>query len=127
MITRTKRTKRDFYENLFFSVLLIVLIFAIVGFLVVSNIRASKKRGELQSQIQTLKKEIQSLEDKKKELTGRAGESNNGEFLEREARERFNLQKPGEEVVTIVPFEKSGESKSEEGKNKKSWWNILGF
>lgn len=96
------------------------LILIIVGFLVVSNVRISSKRAMLNSQRDQLMKQIQELEAKKQQLVTQLYQSGQEEYLEKEARETLNLQKPGEEVVVVLPPE--AESKPKEEKTRQ-WWN----
>ena len=92
----------------------------VVGFLVGSNLKMSHKRVELNSRLEELKTDYQALLEKKKQLQAQASQTGSKDYLEKEARERFNLKKPGEEVVTILPSE--GKEKSEERQEIK-WWN----
>ena len=86
--------------------------------MVVSNFKMGRKRTELNSRIENLRKEIQILEEKHEALQAQISETSKEYYLEKEARERFNLKKPGEEVVTILPQEET-----EEGQTERKWWN----
>lgn len=69
---------------------------------------------ELKSQLIKLQAELNELELKKTQLQTQVSEAANAEYLEKEARETFNLKKPGEEVVTILPVENNqGSQKAE--------------
>ncbi len=92
----------------------------IIGFLIVSNFRINQRRTELNSRIGELKEKIQVLEAKRQELQARISQSDEESYLEKEARERFNLKKPGEEVVKVLPPEQKTE---EAQKPEKKWWN----
>lgn len=119
MIAKYKQTRKSSGQNIFFSVLLGSLISIIIGFLLVSNFRISKKRAALDSQINRLKEEIIATQEKKRQLEAHLYQSTQKEYLEKEARETFNLKKPGEEVVTILPSEENPRHKEE----AKQWWN----
>lgn len=122
MVKKLRRAKKESYQNIFFSVFLVFLFVAVIGLLFVSNWRLSQKRTELNSRIEVLKQEIGVLEKQNQELKTKISESQKESFLEKEAREKFNLKKPGEEVVVVVPEE----SKKENPKEKeKIWWNPL--
>lgn len=118
MVTKFRKIKKERHQSIFFSVVLGVLIFVVVGFLVVSNFKMGQKRTELNSRIENLRKEIQILEEKHETLQAQISETSKEYYLEKEARERFNLKKPGEEVVTILPQEEA-----EEGQKERKWWN----
>ncbi|MDO8558721.1 MAG: septum formation initiator family protein [bacterium] len=100
-----------------------ILILTVVGFLAFSNFRISQRRAILNSQIEQLKAEIKAAEEKNRQLQVQAYESSQEEFLEKEAREKLNLKKPGEEVVAVLPSE---EDKTEEPQKQSFWDKILG-
>ena len=96
---------------------------AIVGFLIVSNFRINKKRTELQSQIKNLEGQIKTLEEKKAKLQAGISAGESESFLEKEAREKLGLKKPGEEVVVVMPSKETAGEKTQE--NKGLWQKIL--
>jgi len=113
MITKFRKSKKEGADSIFFSILLGVLVVAVIGFLVFSNLKISQKRTRLSSQIESLKAQIQSLEQKKEELQLRIGQQGSEEYLEEIARENLNLKKPGEKVVAITQ-EEEPEAKNQE-------------
>jgi len=118
MIAKRKRFKKIPHQNIFFSTLLLILVLLIIGFLIVSNRRISQRRGELTSQINRLKREIQILEEKKQQLMSSISQGSEETYLEKEARERLGLKKPGEEVVVIKRENPPGARE----KTKESFW-----
>ena len=120
MIAKHKQNKKGSWQNIFFYVLLGSLVLAIVSFLVVSNYRINKKRTILNSQIDQLKEEIRAMEEKKQQMEAQLYQSTQEEYLEKEARETFNLKKPGEEVVTVLPQQEQPQQPEEK---TKQWWN----
>ncbi|MFC1630062.1 septum formation initiator family protein [Patescibacteria group bacterium] len=117
------RSKRDSssLQSAFFPLFLGILLFAAVGFLIFTNLQRNKQRLELNSRIEGLQGEIMVLEERKQELSAGISEVSNESYLEKEARERFNLKKPGEEVVVVVPTEE----KDEEQEEQKSFWQKI--
>ena len=105
--TKYKKIKKRDHSSLFFSVILGILLFAVVGFLVASNLKINQRRTELNSELKTLRAEYETLLEKKRQLETQISQAGNPDYLEREARERFNLRKPGEEVVAVIPSEES--------------------
>lgn len=105
MIAKTSKNKNNSKQTIFFSVLLGTLLFTVVGYLVVSNFKINARRAELKSQLNKLETELNALEVKKAQLQAQVSESRNEEYLEKEARETFNLKKPGEEVLTVLPVQ----------------------
>jgi len=91
----------------------------------VSSFKISQRRNILISQIEILQKEIQILEEKNKNLKSEISQSQSESFLEKEARERLGLKKPGEEVVAIKKIEGEEPEKIEE--EKSFWQKVLEF
>ncbi|KKS89097.1 MAG: Septum formation initiator [Parcubacteria group bacterium GW2011_GWF2_43_11] len=114
MIAKSKKIKNTSKQTIFLSVFLSILLFTVVGYLVVSNLQINSRRAELNSQLIKLQAELNALEAKKAQLQAQVSEVANDEYLDKEARETFNLKKPGEEVVTILPAESSEGLQKEE-------------
>lgn len=129
MITNFRRSKkRETRQTIFFSIFFGCLILLVIGFLVISNWKINQKRTELSFQIEALKKEIQILEKKKQELEAGISQTEKEEYLEKEARERLDLKKPGEEVVAVLLPEKNPEEKTAKEKNfwdPRTWWEWI--
>lgn len=119
-----RRKKKKSFQAIFFPVLFGLFALALVIFLIVSSFRINRRRKELISQIQALEKEIQILGEKNRELKAGVDETLTESYLEKEARERLGLKKPGEEVVAIKKITPEEESKETE-KEKNLWEKIL--
>jgi len=120
----TKRHKKGKpYQTILFSLFSAILIFGVIGFLIYSNLKTYQQRRELNLRIESLKAEISALQEKKQELEASASKLGEEEYLEKVAREQLNLQKPGEEVVTILSPEE--EEKEKEQEEKKSFWQKI--
>jgi cell division protein FtsL len=115
-----KRKKKKSIQGIFFPILVIFFVVSIAALLLVSNFKIREKRKELLSQIETVKKEIQNLEKKNQEMKAGISESQTQDYLEKEAREKLGLKKPGEEVVAIKKIQT--EEKPTEQKEEKSLW-----
>jgi len=115
-----RRKKKKSIQGIFFSILVIFFVVSITALLLVSNFKIREKRKELLSQIETVKKEIQNLEKKNQEMKAGISESQTQDYLEKEAREKLGLKKPGEEVVAIKKIQT--EEKPTEQKEEKSLW-----
>lgn len=120
---KNKRPSENSWESIFLSIIVSILLLIVFGFLVVSNIRISQKRARFDSQISSLKNEIQILEEENQKLKTQISQIGEESYLEKEARERLNLKKPGEEVV-IFTKEKA---ESVEHREKSFWQKILEF
>ncbi len=119
MIAKLKKNKRENKQSLIFSISLGLALTVVVGFLVISNLRINQKRTELSGQREYLQRQLQALEEKKDRLQTQISDSVQDDYLETEARERFNLKKPGEEVVVVLPPEDQPVQQEEQ----QQWWN----
>ncbi len=124
MVAKNKKTRKSSRQNIFFSVLLGVLLLVIVGSLIVSNWRMMQRRQELNSQLEILQAELQALQIKRQQLQAQISQTSEESYLEEEARETFNLKKPGEEVVAILPAEEDEGKEQEKGFWGKIWDKI---
>lgn len=107
MIAKTRKKKTAPTPNAVSRVpLLFVAIFFLVGaILFFSNRQLAKRHKELLLRTEALEKEISSLEEKNDELKIGIASAFEENYLEREAREKFQLAKPGEKVVVVLPLE----------------------
>ena len=121
-----RRKKKKSLQGIFFSILVIFFVLSITALLVVSNFKIRERRKELISQIETLEKEIQNLEKTNQEMKAGILESQTQDYLEKEAREKLGLKKPGEEVVAIKKIQ-SEEEKKEQKEEKSLWQKFLEF
>ena len=124
MVARNEKTKKEFKQNVFFSVLLAVLIFIVVGSLVAANWRISQKRAQYDKQIRILQAELQDLELQRQRLQTQTLQGSDEDYLETQARERFNLKKSGEEVVSVLPVAEEIAPEPEKG-FWENFWNKI--
>ena len=120
MIAKKNKKRKLFSGNLIYSVLTIIFFAGVVVFLVVSNARISKKRAEMATRIDSLKTEIQDLEEKNQQLKLGLSQSEQEAYWEEKIREQ-GYQKPGEEVTIVIP----STTNQEEKVVQKSFWQKI--
>ena len=120
MITKTR--KKRSYQSLFASAFILILTLGLIGFLVISNWKINQRKSELMSIIESLKEEIQTLEEKKAKWQAGIDMIQSEENVETVAKDKLGLKKPGEEVVSIKQEQNEEEVKQEE---KKSFWQKI--
>jgi cell division protein FtsB len=114
MIARNKKKEKESsLSAIFFSIVLLGAMFAMVGFLVVSNWKISNKRADLRIRINELQQEIQNLEQEKQGLQAGIQQVSEDEYAEEKIRNQ-GYKKPGEEVVVVKDAESSELQKSSE-------------
>ncbi|MFH1111720.1 MAG: septum formation initiator family protein [Patescibacteria group bacterium] len=99
----------------------------IIGIAITKNLL---RRAELSKEIKALSAKIQSYEQKNQELSDLMIFLQSTEFKEKEARLRYGLRKPDEQVV-ILPLDQteksdslsSGFNNSVNESNWQKWWN----
>lgn len=116
--TRKKKTRQKLSSVSFIPLIFMVIFFLIGMILLFSNWQMMNRHKELLSRTEALEKEISFLEERNDGLkTGLASVSEES-YLEKEAREKFQMAKTGEKVVTVLPPEGgTGSISAEEPKN----------
>jgi len=116
------------FKSKFFLFLLVVGLFG-AGVSIARELRSSY---EVSMQIRQLQSQIQELENHNTELAGLLTYLESPEYQEQEARQKLNLQKPGEHVVILpeveVPAKKIPTNPTLEVElksNWKNWWNYF--
>ncbi len=111
---------RFLHSGLFVVCLVVVL--ALVG---IGLGRELMRARSIEKQIAALEAEAKRLEGRNTELLDISTKLKDPEFLEREARTRFGLQKPGESVV-VVRVPSSTDTRPvhvlERLSNARAWW-----
>jgi cell division protein FtsL len=131
MIAKSRKNKKGSYQEVFFSIFLVVLIILGAAFLIISNSKINKRRQELISQINKLEAEIKEKEKQNSELKAGVLQISDQNYLEQEAREKLGLKKPGEEVVSVQKAETETNANQEFKKetnspwNPKTWWDWI--
>ena len=104
------------------------VVFLFVVFLVYDN---SSKQENIETQVQVLDKEIEDLKNQNLELTDLIDYFSSSEYVEKEAREKLNLVKPGEKVVVVTKSDKINNENEKEfelinSKNSPAkWWRYF--
>lgn len=123
MIKKKIKRRKEVFQNVIFPLILGFLFFIIVFFLIISNLKVNKRRNELNQRLETLKTELQILEERKQELEAGVSQTEDADYTEKLLREKGLYKKEGEEVVVILPSE---EERKEEPAEKSIWEKILG-
>ena len=114
MIERGK--KRDSKEDKLFQVLFFTLTISLIGFLLISNLKINQKRSKLTAEIESLKKEIQILEEKKTKLEAGISATEKESYWEEKIRQQ-GFVKEGENPVVVLPPEENQEEKTIKSQN----------
>lgn len=113
MVAKFKGSKkRAFDSSQAFSVFVGILFLIPIGFLVFSSWKISKKRADLQAQLEILQKRAEDLEQRKNELKGQVFGSIEENFWEKQVRSQ-GYKKPGEEVAVVLPPDNQVPAKTE--------------
>ena len=103
------------------SVIINILLVVVAVAISYSASRIVRDAFVLRGQSAEMTQKIEELTKKKHELETYLAEIQTKEAIEREAKNRLNLKKPGEEVVIIVPEKKETASVIE----PQSWWTKI--
>ncbi len=122
MINRRKNNylKQIFFNQKFLTLLGLVVII-LISFPFAKN---ALKQYRIDKEISELKQEISDLENKHNILTDWLSNLDSNQSVEEVARLSFNLKKPGENVVTIIPAD--GDTLSDTS-SRATIFNITGY
>jgi len=115
-----------------------LLIGAEIVVLILVSIALAKelvRRQQIEKEVSSLKKEIESLEKNRFELTELAQYFSSQTYKEEQAREKLGLAKPGEQVIIVPEAKKETLEAQEEGvnvtlgykttSNPQKWWDYF--
>lgn len=106
---------------------------AVVVLVIVATVREAQRRRSIQREIRSIEDEIARIEQQRERLTDLVEHAGSPEFLEREARLRLGLQRPGETVL-IVPDATTSSGTVGDGSpvpvedppsNLRKWWSYI--
>jgi len=96
-----KNQKKDPWNIVVWNIIGLVLLCAVV-FLVIADVKMYQRRKMLNVQIESLKNKIQNLQKENTTLNESMLRGDDNEYIEKIAREEFDLQQPGEKVVSFT-------------------------
>lgn len=122
-----KKRNKNSWQTFFFSILLGIVSLVVIGFLIYQNVKVDQRRNKVNSQIESLTRQIEELQRKKDLLESGISQIGKEEYVEKIARDELNLQKEGEKAVAfILPEEKPKEEAEKSGFwNPRGWWEWL--
>ncbi len=94
--------ERQKFEQTLFSFPIMSIVFFFMALALFGSINVWRTKNSLDREIERLKKEIIKTDTIRKEYESQMSEIQTSDGIDREARSRFNLKKPGEEVVLFV-------------------------
>jgi len=113
-----------------FFLLVIILALVYLGY-ILTNVILEKK--EIDNRLASLHSDIREMEVDREDIKKNKEYYSSQDFLEKEARRLLNYQKPGEEVIAVIPnknnqtseeektIEKKEEKKEKELSNPEKW------
>lgn len=99
----TRSRKQNLTGN-FFSKFLVIFLIVIFLLFVIGIIREYFNKKGLDNDINELSQELDNLKLNQDKFLSSIDSYQNDFFTEQEAREKFNMQKPGEQVI-VIPIE----------------------
>ena len=105
-----KRKKRDSKEERIFQILFPFFTIALIGLLLISNLKINQKRAKLTEGIESLKKEIEILEEKKQKLETGLSQAEKESYWEEKIRQEGYVRE-GENPVVILPSKENPKEK----------------
>lgn len=125
-----KREKKSFWRVLFFSPFFSLVLILLLILVMISFFKTFIQERGIRKEIVALEDEIKKIEGEKIDLLETLDYLKSDFFKEKEAREKMEMQKPGEKAIIILP----GQSEEEQEKKQpdeenlpifKKWWQYL--
>lgn len=85
--------------------LLVLVTILLFGFVSVSTVRETYREWKFDQELVRMQQEIEQLEGRKLELAELLARLDSPDALDKEARTRLNLKKPGERVIILRGFD----------------------
>lgn len=122
--------KKSFLRVLFFSPFFSISLFLILVMVSVFFFNTSTRERRVRKEINLLEEEIKKAEGEKTNLLETLNYLKSDFFKEKEAREKFGMQKEGEKQIVILPNSENETKNKETIKNEdlpifKKWWQYL--
>lgn len=125
MIKKKKSFLQILFYSSFFSIILVFILFLVF----ISSFKTFRQEKEVRGQIINFENEIKKIEGEKIKLVETLDYLKSDFYKEKEAREKFGMQQPGEKTVVILPTEENKEkTEIKEEENLpifKKWWRYL--
>lgn len=115
---------------------IIILAFVILGLFSYSTSKEIAKKKAVQKEISSLQEQADNIKKENMALEDRISYLGSKDYQEMQAKDKLNLQSPGENVVIITPGSSSGKStnsnvdsgennSASQAPNFKKWWNYF--
>ena len=105
-----KIKKRDSREERISQILFPIFTLALIGLLLMSNLKINQKRTKLQEEIESLKKELEISEEKKQKLETGLSQTEKESYWEEKIRQEGYVSE-GENPVVILPSKENPKEK----------------
>ena len=129
-IEKKQKKRKDFF-SIVFSIFVGAGILFFIILLIIGNLKMTRQRAKLDSEIDSLKEKIQKLQEKKEFFQSQIfrARKEEEEYLEEKARDVFDFKKEGEKAVAVI-FESdkqglSGNQKDNTFSEKGSIWQKI--
>lgn len=114
--------RRLFYSK--FSILLLFIVFISIVFSTVGVYRKSREAAQKNDEV---KSKLDKLRAKKDYFDSEVARLKTNAGIEEELRDKFQIAKPGEEVLIIVDDARNNNEETNPVKSKSWFWGIFGF
>lgn len=121
-----RRRKKSFLKIVFYSSFFSIILIIILALISTSFLKTFFHKREIKKEVVALEEEIKKLEGEKSNLLEVLEYLKSDFYKEKEAREKFGMQKPGEKAIVILPSQEvSQEVEEKEIPNYKKWWYYI--
>ena len=111
---KQNREKEDILFKTFVGIFLVVFLL-----LIFANVRLYLRKKELTDQVKNYSEQISKIQESSKKLEEQIANSEDKDYIEKEAREEANMQKSGEKAISFIMPEQD-DNANQQGNN---FWN----
>ena len=122
--TRVRKGEGKLFQGVVIAAVFLLVFGVGVGFLIFQNIRIHTKHAALEHKLADLQSQAEELSSQKADIEQQLNNLGSEEYQEKVLREQGLYQKPGEDVITVLPVDEGGvEVEQEETVDtSKTWW-----
>lgn len=119
------KKKDSFGSSVMRSKIFLLVLLVVFAFSAWSLINEYGRRQKIEAEITKQKEAIQKLEDKNKDLSGLIDYLRSPDYVEKEARDKLTLSKPGESLIIIEEDDQNVTSENNQLSYSAKWWNYF--
>ncbi len=139
LFIKNQKTMREYEKGsatTFMVALIVFLALVVLGIFAYSISKENAQKKQVEQEIATLRQQASSIQKENMALADRISYLSSEEYQKMQAKDKLNLQSPGENVVIIAPrnatsngssqgMKTNGNANVDNSPNPQKWWNYF--